>query len=454
MVDPSVLGTYWSEILLLAAVVIVGMILFGTLGMLLTGQTLRVAMQSGFSLTQIGEFSFIIASLGMSLGVLTPSLYPIIVAVSVITIFTTPYFIKMADPAYNFVERHLPGPLQFLINRYSTQVSDANETRRLWKDIISRYLWRVVLYSVILVAIILVSRQFLFPMLEGFSAEWGRLIATIATLVAMSPFLVALSFSSTKPDERMKLHATASFYDVPLMTMRIVRYIITLLFIVYFISLAYTALTAWIIGTVSFVLIIVFASTRLLHRYRNIEKKFMDNLNFRENVRSGKNNNLVSDLHQAYVEVGADCRYAGDRLRDSGWRSDFGVSISSIRRGDHLMPLPSGDTRIFPGDIIGVIGTDDQIKRLNESLSGPGSHGASAPSRQPAVELKSILLTDRSPVVGKPLAETDIRGDYYSMIIKIKRGEEDFFNPTPETVLQPGDIVWVVGDPERFDKMK
>lgn len=451
MVDPSVLGTYWGEILLLAVVVIVGMIIFGTLGMLLTGQTLKVAISSGFSLTQIGEFSFIIASLGMSLGVLTPSLYPIIVAVSVITIFTTPYFIKLSNPAYDFVERHLPSGLSFLIDRYSTQVSDANETKQLWKDIISRYVWRILLYGVILVAIILISRQFLFPILEGLFENWGRLIATVATLAVMSPFLVALSFSSTEPDERMKLHSTASFYDVPLMTMRIVRYIMTLLFIVYFISLAYTPLTAWIVGLICFATIILFTSTRLLKRYGNIEKKFMDNLNIRENLRTGKNNNIVSDLHQAYVDVGPGCRYAGDRLRDSGWRSDFGVSISSIRRGDKLMPLPDGDTRIFPGDVIGVIGTDDQIKRLNDSLSVPV---AGAAEKNPDVELKSILLTPKSPIIGKPLSETDIRGDYYSMLIKVKRGEDEFMTPTPDMVLQAGDIVWVVGDPKRFDNMK
>lgn len=451
MVDPSVLGTYWGEILLLAVVVIAGMIVFGTLGMLLTGQTLKVAIESGFSLTQIGEFSFIIASLGMSLGVLDPSLYPIIVAVSVITIFTTPYFIKMAGPAYNLIERHLPKSLQFLITRYSTQVSDANETKRLWRDIISRYLWRILLYSVILVAIILTSRQFLFPMLEGMFENWGRLIATILTLTVMSPFLVALSISSTKPDERMKLHATASFYDVPLITMRVVRYVLTLLFIVYFVSLAYSPLIAWIVGLVCFITIILFASTRLMKRYHNMEKKFMDNLNIRENVRTGKNNNIVSDLHQAYVEVGPQCRYAGDRLKDSGWRSDFGVSISSIRRGDNLMPLPSGETRIFPGDIVGVIGTDDQIKRLNDSLNNaPATQTASVPD----VELKSIVLTEKSPVIGRPLAETDIRKDYYSMLIKVKRGEDVFITPTPETVLRAGDIIWVVGDPKRFDKMK
>ncbi len=138
MVDPAVLVSYWWEILLLAVVVICGMIFFGTLGMLVTGQTLRVAIESGFTLTQVGEFSFIIASLGMSLGVLQESIYPIIVAVSVITIFTTPYFVKLSQPAYQFAESHLPGRLGFLIDRYSSQVTDSSNTKRLWRDILSR----------------------------------------------------------------------------------------------------------------------------------------------------------------------------------------------------------------------------------------------------------------------------------------------------------------------------
>ena len=119
MVQPAVLAsTTGDPILILSAVVIAGMIVFGTFGMLVTGQTLRIAIQSGFSLTQIGEFAFIIATLGMSLGVLDTTIYPIVVAVSVITTFTTPYFIKMSLPFYGILERHLPRRLHFLIDRY------------------------------------------------------------------------------------------------------------------------------------------------------------------------------------------------------------------------------------------------------------------------------------------------------------------------------------------------
>lgn len=453
MVDPSVLVTYWGEILLLAVVVIVGMIIFGTLGMLVTGQSLKVAMESGFTLTQIGEFSFIIASLGMSLGVLQPSLYPIIVAVSVITIFTTPYFIKMARPAYNLLLPRLPKGLHFLIDRYSKQTADSNETRRLWREVLSRYMWRIVLYSVILLAIILVSRQYLFPVLERMFREWGHLFATIITLVAMSPFLVALSFSSTKPDERMQLHQTASFYDVPLVAMRIVRYLVAMLFTVYFVTLCYKPLVGWIVGVCFFLVILIFASSKLMSRYKRMEDRFMDNLNIRENTRSGRNNNLVDDLHQAYIQVGPNSIFVGDRLKDSGLRSDYGVSISSIQRGQLMIPLPGGDTRIFPGDILGVIGNDEQIKALNDDIERDEQNFSERIVPFKRVELRSILLTPSSPIVNVPLRDTNIRDDYNSMLVKVHR-DGDYFEPRPDTVLLPGDLIWVVGDPDTLSRMK
>lgn len=454
MVDPAVLVSYWWEILLLAVVVICGMIFFGTLGMLVTGQTLRVAIESGFTLTQVGEFSFIIASLGMSLGVLQESIYPIIVAVSVITIFTTPYFVKLSQPAYQFAEIHLPGRLGFLIDRYSSQVTDSSNTKRLWRDILSRYLWRIVLFSVVLLAIILVSRQFLFPLCERYLHDWGRLCATAITFAAMLPFLFALSFSSTKPDERMRLHASASFYDVPLVAMRIIRYIVALLFIVYMMTIAYNGLVAWITGVVCFSIIIIFASSKLLTRYGNIERKFMDNLNIRENTRLGLNNKLVSDLHLAYIEVGAYCPFVGDKLKDTGLRSDYGVSVASIQRDNIFMPLPSSDARIFPGDVLGVIGNDEQIKHLNDDIERDEKAFRSVEVSKQEIELRSIPLSANSPIINVPLGKTNLRTDYYSMIVKVQRGEDEFEQPGPSTVLREGDIIWVVGDPNRIDKMK
>lgn len=185
-----------------------------------------------------------------------------------------------------------------------------------------------------------------------------------------------------------------------------------------------------------------------------MEKKFIDNLNIRENTRLGINNNLVSDLHQAYIQVGAYCPFVGDRLKDSGLRDDYGISVSSIQRGDRMMPLPSIDARIFPGDILGVIGTDEQIKKLNDDIERDQAAFMAVETTQPEIALRSILLSASSPIINIPLGQTNLRTDYYSMIVKVQRGEDEFEQPGPSTVLREGDIVWVVGDASRIDAMK
>ncbi len=138
------------------------------------------------------------------------------------------------------------------------------------------------------------------------------------------------------------------FYDVPLVAMRIVRYLLALFFITYFTTLAYSSITGWLVGGGCFILIMVFASTKLMQRYNRMEERFMNNLNSRENTRLGTNNNLVDDMHCTYIQIGQCAPFVGDKIKDSRLRDDYGVSISSIQRGDDYMPLPSPMARIFP----------------------------------------------------------------------------------------------------------
>lgn len=180
----------------------------------------------------------------------------------------------------------------------------------------------------------------------------------------------------------------------------------------------------------------------------------MDNLNIRENTRLGLNNKLVSDLHLAYIEVGAYCPFVGDKLKDTGLRSDYGVSVASIQRDNIFMPLPSSDARIFPGDVLGVIGNDEQIKHLNDDIERDEKAFRSVEVSKQEIELRSIPLSANSPIINVPLGKTNLRTDYYSMIVKVQRGEDEFEQPGPSTVLREGDIIWVVGDPNRIDKMK
>lgn len=452
MVQPQVIFDYWSPILILSGVVIVGMIIFGTFGMLVTGQTLKVAMQSGFALTQIGEFAFIIASLGMSLGVLDETIYPIVVAVSVITTFTTPYFIKMAEPAYNLVEKILPKKLHFLIDRYTTQASSESENTSLWSSLLRRYLWRVLLYSIVLIAIVVISRQFIQPWLMDIMPSWHRFVSSIITLTAMSPFLLALSVPVSKKVERERLKQAHAHFDVPLIVMSLFRFTIASAFIVYVLADIYSFAIGICFGLAIFIMLVVVLSKRVGKRLANIESKFLDNLNERELRRSGKNNNLVSDLHLAYMEVGHACEFVGERLIDSNLRKRYGVNIASIQRGAKMIPIPKGDTRIFPGDVLGVIGSDEQIQRLLPVVEAREEE-QQAPVNANNFKLTNVQLSESSPLLGHTSASASLRNKYMALVVAIQRGDE-YLKPNGEVEFQPNDIVWLVGDVKKLSDLK
>lgn len=448
MVNPDVIVTYAGPILALSAVVIVGMIVFGTSGMLITGQSLKVAMESGFSLTQIGEFAFIIATLGMSLGVLDSTIYPIVVAVSVLTTFTTPYFIRMADPAYNIVAKMLPRNLRFLINRYTTDAGTDAATNTLWQSVLRRYVWRILIYAAILITIVLLSKGWLLPMLTHFNEKWGRLICALVTLTAMSPFLFALAIPASKSSERRQLKNANSHSKVPLVVMTLFRLILALGFIVYELKSLYSWSTAVVCGIAVFILIALLLSNRIRMHLHNIEQRFMDNLNERELRRSGKNNNVIADLHLAFMTVGFGCPFVGERLRDSGLRQQYGVNVASIQRGTSAIPVPGGDVRIFPGDTLGVIGTDEQIQNLLKAVEAPENENSVTVSPHD-IKLTSLQLTCGSPLLHKSVAESGLRNDYHSLLVSIARDGE-FFTPDASTRFAEGDVLWIVGNPRQL----
>ncbi|MDE5651420.1 MAG: TrkA C-terminal domain-containing protein, partial [Duncaniella sp.] len=301
----------------------------------------------------------------MSLGVLDAQIYPIVVAVSVITTFTTPYFIRMADPACHFVESHLPQSLHFLIDRYTTGATTSESAiRMLWRTLFKRYLWRVVLYSIVLIALSIICLNYLQPFMLNVFPSWGKFFTMVVSLVFMAPFLMALTYPASKKTERERLIAANARFDVPLIIMTVVRLLIAMVIIVYLLSSIYSMRVGWTLGVALFVILLFSFSKNVRRRLNRIESRFLDNLNERELRRSGAKNNLVSNMHLAFMTVGHDCPFVGERLKNSSLRKRYGVSVSSIQRGNNMIMVPGADARIFPGDVLGVIGTDDEIQAL------------------------------------------------------------------------------------------
>lgn len=459
MVDPEVMTKHWSVIALLAVVVIVGMILFGTFGMLATGQPLKLAMESGFSLTQIGEFSFIIATLGTGLGVLDKSVYPIIVAVSVITTFTTPFFIKQAVPCYNALYKVLPKSWTRLLNGYSRNASESesSETRQLWRSVVSRYLVRLIIYSVVIVALIVLCRTYLMPLLLNLLGNnvWGRLACVAATLTIVGPLIVSIILPSVKRSELQRLFETSgSVSYVPFVVMGIISMLISIAFVSAILHGVYTSAVSIIVGLLlvgSGIVLIAIVPTPLRRRVANIEKRFISNINERENRRTGREHNLVSDLQLAYMNVGHDCPFVGERLRNLDLRSRYNVNLVDIQRGGRHHHVPSGDMRMFPGDILGVIGTEEQIQRLLPLIEAQ-NEVAEAPNSE--VKFIHFAIGGHSPIIGVPLEATKLRENYGALLVAVQRGEDNYISPTPDLIFNAGDILWIVGNPKQLAALK
>ena len=455
MVNPQVIVDFWPTIALLSVVVVVGMILFGTFGMLAAGQPLKIAMESGFCLTQIGEFSFIIATLGMALGVLDSSMYPIIVTVSVVTTFFTPFFIKRAIPCYNWVAKHLPQNWSILLEGYSKNAaeSEQKQSRSIWKSVIKRYILRTLLYSVVTVTLIFLCRTYLIPFITGaISGALGRFLAMTSTIAIISPFVYAIIFPSVTAHEREQLvQRSGRVSYVPLVVMSLFSLFIATNFIVGILYGTYS-LAVSIIASIGIILLLVLVLSPLYkRRLKELERRFVSNVNERENRRTGKGHNLVSDLHLAYMRVGYSCPFVGERLRNADLRRKYGVNVASIQRGLAIYPVPKGDMRIFPGDVLGVVGTDEQIQVMLPLVESNEKLVSTAGSPQ----FLHFAITEESPIVGKTLSQARLREEYRCMLVAVQRGDDDeYLNPPPDLCFAPGDILWIVGDPKLLEPLR
>lgn len=450
LVSPDALTEYAFPICLLSLVVIVGQIFFGTVGMLASGQSLKISMQSGFSLSQIGEFAFIIATLGMSLNVIDKFLYPIVVAVSVITTFLTPYCIRLADPAYSWVERHLPEKWLLAIDRYSQSRTEIKPHKAVWKEALVQYLWRIILYSAIIMAIILISKMWFIPFMVELLPGWGRTIAAAVTFVLMSPFLWALMVKEVKMSLIKKL-GEGRANRVPLTLMIVFRILLALFFVIYYLSIVHSQRTGILLGLALFIVVLILLSKRIQKQFMRIENIFMDNLNERELRKTGRNTSLVSDMHLAYMDVNANCPFAGRRLMDSNLRKEYGINVVSIQRGAKRINIPKGENRIFPGDTIGVIGTDDQIQSLLAVVEGSSFPEEEGENKE--VTFTHVVVPDDSPLIGQTSSSLSIRNKNNCLIVGIERADGTFYQPDGQVCFEAHDVIWLAGEPDNIKQL-
>ena len=456
MVDPAMIVEYIGPILAITLAIILGQTIFGTCGVVLSGQPLKVAMQCGFSLTQIGEFAFIIAALGVSLNVTSSFLYPIVVAVSVITTFLTPYMIRLAVPAYNVVERKMPEKWKRMLEHYTAGSQTVNSENN-WKKLLMDIARIVAIYTVLCIAVILVSFQFVLPLIYMVLPEfWAKLAGALFMIVCISPFLRAIVMKKNHSVEFQALWQDNRFNRAPLVSTIVLRMIIAVGFILFIIKNLFEASIMLLIGIAIVLVVLMMLSRRLKKRSIIMERTFMQNLNFRDTheefqgkKRPKYEGHLLSrDLHLSDFDIPADSLWAGYTLRELNLGNKYGVHVASIIRGLHRINIPGANVRLFPGDTIQVIGTDEQLSEFSRQVERVSNAAEENEIEKREMHLKQFVVDAQSPFLNTTIKDSGIRNGFRCLVVGVEKDNGNLMSPEAHMLLGEGDVVWVVGEKE------
>lgn len=461
MVDPVVIYQNWQVILAITIVAMAGILIFSTAGVLFAGRGLDTAIHVGFSLPQLGEFSFIIAGMGCSLGVLRDFIYPAIIAVSVITTFTTPYMIKAANPVSRWFHKKMP---QRFIDRQSLKSELSNLTNMAekndWSVFIKKYLRRVALYSMLIIVLIIGLNKAM-PLLNArlFSdpeALTCKIVDGIITLAVIFPLLYGLAVNGddlkslaqilVRKDPRSKIPVLASI---------ILRVFMAVEFAVFAI-MPYLKLSGWqLVLMFAGLFLVFFIARRMSHHFTGLEDMFIANLHAKEEYDKSKAPVTTAikarmENYNVFIEncsVSSDFSYAGKTLREMPFRHTSGVNIIKIQRGTKSILIPKGEETILPGDLLLAVGTRQQLDNFTAQMKEYSQPGVEEESD---FDVRTITLYEKSELTGMKLGDTNMRRSG-CMVISVLRNGLIETNPDKNFTFQEGDILWMAGLKESLD---
>ena len=467
LVKPQVIVEHAIPILLLVITILVGQALFGTLGYLLGGQTLKNAMRCGFSMAQVGEFAFIIATLGKSLGVISEFLYPVVVAVSVITTFLTPYMIRAAEPCYNVLVKHLPKRwVRRLTHIQTNSAGESASTNNLWKVLMKKMIFNTLIYGILSAAVIAIMFSAALPICRNLSIKWtgshwiGNAVCGFLTILFIAPFLRSIVMKQNHSEAFKELWTDRRINRLPLTATILARVLIALSFIFYVCNYLTRFKNALMIAVAVGLLILMLLSRWLKKRSITLERLFIQNLQSRdiEAQKQGKKkplfaNHLIDrDIHIANLELPDDSLWAGKTLYSLKLRNRFGVHISSILRGSKHINIPNGGTILFPGDKLQAIGNDEQLTKLSKAMKAELQPTITDIEKH-EMKLRSFTISKTSPFIGKNLKDSGIRDEYSCMVVGVDEGQKNLTLITPSRCLQAGDVLWVVGEEKDLERI-
>ncbi len=465
MVDPQILVSYWWQILVITVVLLIFKPLSNVVGRLIAGLGLKQSIQGGFCFSQIGEFSFIIATLGLSYGVISEFLYPIIVSVSIITTFLTPYAIKAALPTYNWVNRHVPKHWLSHFESKDSGIKVKSGKKVSMASFVGRQFKHIIIYVAIVIAVLFLCFWGGSVIMDYIPNVWGNAISAAITLVLVSPFLWAIGFRHTLVKTTQKLMENSRFNKTVILSIFVIRFIIvwvvaTSVLRHYFNAAFWLKLGVeapyfrWInvgFGLVYAVMLRVLSPAMKFHK--RIEERFTENLNKRQQSQVFTIPEILQEnCHLQKMTLSPDSVYSGKVIKDTDFRDNYNVSVVSVERGKQIFELPKSDFQLFPYDKITFVGHEDHLRLLmgkieisDDQLIREHSDGE--------VEMYKVEVKPGSQFVNVALMDSGLADKYDTMVIAIERDGQFILNPSARMTFQPADLVWFVAQKSKAENL-
>ncbi len=454
LIDPKLLLQYALPVLLITVVFITAKTLHVTVGALITGQPLKTSLYAGMSMAQIGEFSFIIATLGLTLGVTSNFLYPIAVAVSAITTFSTPYMIRFAIPLYNRISNALPAGWRKALERYSAGTRNISSSSG-WRSMLRAYFMHLFFFSLIIFGIIILFIEYVAPYVRGSidNIHIANVVLALSCFIVMFPFLWALVMRKIKPREMSILWGNR-WYRAPLILLRMIRVGLGIIYVSLFLITIFPLKVATIL-VVSIVLLSLLFLKRIHRFYVRLEDRFFSNFNDRElqDARENRHELAPWDAHIVQYMLPPGSAVTNVTLEALGLREMFGINIAMIKRGEyHTIVTPGKDEKLYPGDRLFLIGTDEEIDNFKKFAS-PDGDGPYEADELASMVLRKVVLGPDSSIVGRSIRESGIRELTNGLVVGIERQGKRLLNPESATRFASGDKVWIVGDATLIEQL-
>lgn len=453
LVDPHVLVQYWLPVVVIALTVIIFKSMSATIGVTLSGRPLKTAIQSGFCFCQIGEFSFIIAGLGLSFKVIDETLYPLIVSVSILTTFVTPYMIKGALPFYNWLDPRLPDKFKKRLEQYSENANKDTDNKRGVKFFLRKQFTNILIHGVILAAIALLSASLLKPLLDklfvdaGIPQIWSRLAGMAGTLVLMSPFLWAIAVKNVSKERLKMMFETYRHSQAVVIPMLVFRYFVALFFVGLVVGSYVNLAVGFLLVIAVMVIMLVLYSRKANGFYAQIEERFFSNLNLRQAQASFRiPKGMENEFSMERLRMTQYSPLAGKSLQEGNLRERYGANIVTIERGDNIIDLPGKDDLMMPGDLLTIIGTEEQVSKIRGDIEVEADMLVHDRSDHELHMYRYRVDTD-GPLCGMKIRNSPL-SHHRAMVIAIERGGNKIVNPDRDTVFLPGDMLWFISPEE------